>query len=34
MKDEVWNKIYEYLLGFKATREIYIKDEQYCRKFV
>ena len=34
IEDEVWNKIYEYLLGFKATREIYIKDEESCRRFV
>jgi len=34
IEDRVWGKIYEYLQGFKAMREIYIKDEELCWKFV
>ena len=34
MKDKVWNKIYEYLLDFRSTRKVYIKNEESCRKFV
>ena len=34
IKDETWNKMYEYLYGFKRTKEIYIKSEEDCRKFI
>jgi transposase len=34
MNESVWDKVYQYLCGFKASREIYIKSESDCKRFV